>query len=229
MALVYTDLLELKTYLEIDRGDVAEDTKLRLMIEHATTLINSFLGRNLPPEYKQRTEFYAGTGIVRLPLKTRPVTANPVPLVYLDDAGYFGSASGSFDPGTTALVYGQDFSLLIDQEDGVTSRSGILVRMNALWNKPRVRQVGYLFPFVAPAYGNVKVVYTAGYTTDTLPAEFRLACNVLAARLRYLMPDGMEIGTESYEKRVMGMVVERRDYLMSLVKHILFPFRSWKW
>lgn len=145
--------------------------------------------------------------------------------MFIDHHGYYGSTSGSFDS-NTELTYGSDFCLVIDQENG-SSRCGLLVRINNLWPKPQLRQTGWLSPFIGEAFGNIKVVYTAGFTPDTLPTDLRFACNTLVARMRYIMPLGMSIGSESYEERSIGMIEDKRNYLMSFVAPVLVQYRNW--
>ena len=223
--MLYTDLRELKRVLEIDPANTAEDVRLNLWIEQASNLIEEFLGRP-GMEYKERTEYYAGTATQKLLLRSRPVFATPVIKVYEDNGGYYGTVSGSFAE-TTALTYGTDFALIIDQDNG-TSRSGMLLMIDSLWEQPQVRETGFLSPYIGEAFGNYKIVYTAGYTIDTLPAAFRFACNLLVARFRYLMPLGMALGSESYEERSIS-VLHDRDYLMGLIRPFLYPYRNWKW
>lgn len=179
--------------------------------------------------FGQKMEFYKGTGTQKLPLKFRPVYAAPTIQVTVDEAAYFGSAPGAFVGSPTAqpLVYGVDFCLQIDQPDGLTSRSGILWRINDYWPRPQVRQAGLLSPFIADDPGSIQVIYTAGYTLDNLPSAFRVACNTLVARLRYIFPLGMELGGEGYEERSISLVTEHKDYLLSLVKPMLFQYRNW--
>ena len=222
--MLLTDLRELKKYLDIEPGDTSEDSKLSFFVEHASQWIEELLDRP-GLSFKSRTEFYQGTGTQRLPVRSRPVYTSPTVQVFVDDVGYFGSASGSF-ASTTALTYGTDFAVQVDQEDG-TSRSGILLRLNDTWPKPQVRQFGYLSPFVWSAQGNVKVIYTAGYTVDTLPSVFRLAVNLLVARMRYLFPLGMEIGSESYEERSISLIADRKDYLIAQIRPMLWNYRNW--
>lgn len=225
MTMLLTDIREVKGVLDIDPEDKSEDWKLLLFIEQASEWISEYLDRP-GLEKKSRTEYYNGTGTQKLLLRSRPVYTSPTILVRLDESAYYGSATDSFDA-ETALTYGEDFALELDQEDG-TSRSGILVRIGDVWPKASVRQRGFLSPFVGEGFGVVRVTYTAGYTVDTLPAIFRLACNLLVAKMRYLIPPGMEIGSESYEERSVSYVNQNRNILMSLVKPLLNGQRNWK-
>ena len=222
--MLLTDLRELKTYLDIDAGDTSEDKKLLFLVEHVSSWIEEVIDRP-GLSFKSRTEYYNGSGTQKMLLRSRPVYTSPTITCLVDEAGYFGSASGSF-ASTTALVYGTDFCLQIDQEDG-TSRSGILARINDTWPKPQVRQYGWLSPFIWSSQGNVKVTYTAGYTVDNLPSVFRLAINLLIARLRYILPIGYEMNSESYEERSISLALSEKDKLLGLIRPMLLPYRNW--
>lgn len=219
-----TDIRELKTVLEVDQDNPNEDAKLLFMIEWAGDLIEDYLGRKL--ERKARTEYYDGTDTPRLQLKARPVLVDGL-AVYRQDGGYYGQASGAFGP-ETLLTYGSDYVLDIDQDDG-TSRSGLLVRVNGTWPRTWSRSAGLLASYRTPNPGSVKVTYTAGYTIDTMPSPVRLAANLLVMKLRHLMPLGMELGSESYEERHVSYATRNKEYLLSLIKPILFQYRNWSW
>lgn len=221
---IYTDLRELKTYLEIDPEDVSEDKKLGLMVEQASQWIEELINRP-GMMYKVRTEYYKGKGTPKLTLRSRPVYATPTIVVNVDDAGFFGSASGAF-PTSGNLTYGDDFCLDIDQDDE-TSRSGILYRKTNFWPKMSVAERGYLYSYAIPGMGNIKVTYYGGYTVNNLPASFRLACNILVARMRQLFPTGMELSSESYEERSVSYWIRQKNYLLTLVKPIIWNFRNW--
>lgn len=186
--------------------------------------------------YQSRTEFYNGTGTQRILLKSRPVYPYGLPAgasltmqVWTDASGFWGSASGAFDS-TTLLTYGTDWALQLDSEDGTTSKCGILVRLNNYWFAPQQRQTGLLSPFIGQGMGNVKVTYDAGFTVDTLPPEVRLACTMACARLRYVLPLGVELSSESYEERSISIVTSERDKLLALVKPMLTAFfRNFRW
>lgn len=217
---------EAKTILEIDPDDRSEDALLNLLIEQSSQWIEEFLNRP-GMERKERTEYYFGTGTQRLLLRSRPVFTVPTILVRVDEAGNFGSTSGSFNA-DTALTYGDHFALVLDQEDG-SSRSGILYRINNVWPAPSARMRGLLSPFVATGFGTIRVIYTAGYTVDSLPASIRLACNLLVQKLRYVMPLGMELAGDSYEERAISPLNSEKEKLMALAKPLLLPFRNWHW
>jgi len=223
--MLFTDLREMKSVLEIDPCNTEEDKKLSFLNEWVSAWLEEWLGRP-GMTYKARTEYYAGTGTQVLCLNSRPVYTTPTIQVFVDPSGYYGQPDGAFDS-TTELTYGTDFCLKAERDDGL-GYGGLLVRINDYWTRPTVRSAGLLSPYIGPAFGNVKVVYTAGYTVDTFPAQLRMAANILVARLRYLLPLGMELTSESYEERAIAIAAERKDYLMGLVKPMLFNSRNWK-
>ena len=219
---ILTDIRELKTALEIDQDNTIEDVKLLFQIEWASALIEDYLDRRLT--YDTRTEYYKGSNTQRLQLKSRPVFATNLQ-VYLQDNAYYGTVSGSFGS-ETLLTYGTDYCLDIDQPNG-SSKSGILIKFSSVWPRINVRQRGLLAPYYDQNYGAIKVIYTAGYTVDTMPSPIRLACNLLVMKLRNIMPLGQEVGSESYEERHISYATRNKDYLMSLIKPILHSYRNW--
>lgn len=226
--MLWSDLLEIKVLLGLDPGNTAQDSKLLIL----NTVVGEWLGEwlNRPGfDLKARTEYYDGTGTQNLLLRSRPVYTTPTVQVFADSNGNWGSTSGSFDTATTELVYGDDFALRLDPGEEGRSRSGILVRLNAYWDKPSVRQRGLLSPFIGQANGNVKVVYTAGYTVDSLPAQLRMAANLLVARLNYVWPLGVELGSESYEERSLSIITSQKSALFVLVKPMIWSFRNLRW
>lgn len=226
--MIFSDLKEIKAIMGVDASDGSQDAKLLLYAEWATNIICTYLGREADGiEYKTRTQYYNGTGTQRLMLKCRPVFADPPApytdlTVYVQEGGYYGTATNAFSD--TALTYGSDYTLQVDQTDG-SSRCGILIRLNKYWPKPNVRQVGLLSPFIGPDNGSIKVVYTAGYTIDTLPAAFRMASQMVIGQLNLLLPLGQWLTGESYEERSVSYTPQ---YWWNLLDSILGPYRNWK-
>lgn len=229
--MIFTDLVEIKKLLELDPDDTEDDVRLLYYAEMASAWIGEILNR---PGFdlKSRTEYYNGTGTIKLPLKSRPVVLSPLPQVFVDGNGFYGASSGAFTAQGSQLTYGQDFCLQIDQDDGVSSRCGILIRIKNVWERRWSRSDGnitYLHPFITESFGNIKVVYSGGYTLDNLPAQIRLAANLLVSRIRYVLPLGMELGSENYEGRSIGIIAEKKDYLMGLVRPMIIGFRNHNW
>lgn len=222
---ILTNLNELKVLLEIDPNNTSEDTKIWFFVEYASQIILELLNRqNI--FIASRTEIYNGTNTPRLVLNSRPVYTSPTIRVWVDGSANYGSSSGAW-ASNTELTYGEDFCLQVDQVDG-TSRSAILVRLKKVWEKKFARASYYLTPFIVPDTGSIKITYTAGYTVDNLPADFRFAVNLLVTKMRYIMPLGMELSNESYEERSISILGQQKGYLTNLVKGIITPYKNWK-
>jgi len=221
---ILCDIREVKSLLEVDMEDHSEDKLLLFFTEMISAWIEEFLNRKLVK--KSRTEFYGGTGTVKLRLRARPVFTTPTIQVYVDEGGLFGEATGAFDPTTTLLTYGDDYGLWIDQDDG-TSRCGILLRNDGIWTRPFVRTQGLLTPYLGRSPGTIKVVYTAGYTPDQLPAQLRLACAMAVAKLRYLMPLGLELTSDSFGEKSISWAMSEKEPILRLVKPMLLTLRNW--
>lgn len=224
--MILTDLTELKMVLEIDPANTVEDAKLSLFVQWATTIIEGFLNR--PGfTYQERTEYYNGPGTQVINLRHRPVYTTPTPQVWVSHNGFFGSASGAFDGTNDLLTYGDGFCLDLP-EDGQPSKSGILIRINNLWPRPSARVQGLLSPFLTQSFGNVKVNYWAGYTLDTLPYDFRVATIALVTKLRGFFPVGFELSSDGYADKNISILGDRKDYLYSVTKQILWRYRNWR-
>ena len=226
-SLLMSDLRELKSLLNLPDGFVAQDRNLLFMISMASAWIEDYLGRELGS--KARTEYYDGTGSFNITLRSRPVFTTPTIRCWVSTDGFWGQPTDSF-PAADELVYGDDFVLRIDQPNGVSSRSGILARRKSFWRPSRIREQGYLYPYVDHGHGNVKVIYTAGYTTDTLPEELRFAAATLATKMWHYFPEAAEITSENYEERSITLQLPyQKSYLLGGVKPLLNAFRNWKW
>lgn len=220
-----SDLTELKTLLEIHPLNTQEDKKLFFLMGLASDWIMELLNR---PGlfYKSRTEIYNGNGTMKLPLRSRPVYKDPLPRVWFDTAANFGATSGAFGS-STELVYGSDFCLQTDSDDDTKSRCGLLIRLGDGWYKPFYRQKGYLTPLQGSDTGSIRVTYTGGYTVDDLPTPLRGGCNFLVARMRYVWPLGVELNSDSYEERNIGVVTSEKEKLLTLVKPMIWTYRNW--
>lgn len=233
MAMIFSDLVEIKHILQIDPNDHAEDFTLGLYNEWTASIFEEILDREFL--YKTRTVVYPGTGTTKLLLRHRPVypltppvKASNLPFtaltVSIDENAAFGFATGAF-PGPQ-LVLGTDFTIRPDLDDG-GSREAILYRINDLWPKPFNRIQGILSAFVGNDTGSVQVTSTAGFTIDTLPASLRMAADMIITRLRYIFPLGMQLTSESYIERSIGLSEDNRRFLIQLARPFLLPYRNW--
>lgn len=225
---LFTDLREVKAVMGIDVADKSADVQLTYLITMASSWIEEMLGRKF--EQKSVTEYYEGTGTPLLPLKRRPILLSPTPQVWLNQNAFFDSAGGGF-ASSDALTFGTDFCLDIDQDDQTSSRAGILVRIGGVWPRAVVRRVGLLTPSFdnTAAMGSIKVTYTAGFTTNSLPPCFRLAANLLVARLLNILPLGVETSSESYQERSVTVQLSEKSRLWALIWPLLRPYANLTW
>jgi hypothetical protein len=232
--MLWTNLASLKSLLEIDQNDHSQDWLLNHFNEWVTDIIETLLNRKLT--YATRTWYYQGSGIIKLLLKHRPVYPTTPPpqaatlpfttlVVSVDQQGNFGEAVGAF--AGTPLIYGTDYCIKIDRDDG-GSDEAILYMVGGYWPRPVCRQPGLLSPFIGTDLGSIQVTSTAGYTIDTLPAQLKMAAEMMVARLAYIFPLGMETTSESYIDRSIALSPEDRDYLYGMVKHLVWAFRNWR-
>lgn len=233
MAHLYTDLNEIKLVLQLDPDDHSEDFTLGLYNEWTADIFEQVLDREIG--YDIRTRVYPGTGTQKLRLRQRPVyplappsKASNLPFtalsVVVDENAAYGYATGAFT--NTPLVLGSDYTIRPDLDDG-GSREAILYRINDYWPVPFVRQQGTLSPFIGPDLGSVQVTSTAGYTVDTLPASLRMCAEMIISRLRYIFPLGMQLTSESYIERSIGLSEDNRRYLLQMAKPFLLPWKNW--
>lgn len=114
------------------------------------------------------TEYLSPSGEDVVTVTRGPVTAWVN--VWEDWSGWFGQPADSFDATASLLTLGTDYAA--EMVDG--RYTGRLLRIGSRWPVARSRYVGRLAPHQTPAYGSVKVTYTAGYD-DGAPADVAAA------------------------------------------------------
>lgn len=170
----------LKTYLGI--SGTSEDDFLDLVVAGVDTLIESLSGRRFESE-TYTEQVVDGTGRQRLYLPNRPLTA--VSEVRVSGEGVAGvNNSSDFDSST---IWNVNDDYVIDSLTQDERNQSLLVAVYGVW------------PL---GIKNVRVTYTAGYTT--VPADIKLAAYQIAARVRNGRTRGGMIksermGDESYE------------------------------
>jgi hypothetical protein len=157
---VLSSLESVKAHLGIASGDTSLDAILTQWLLQIDEAVASFVQRERVPgfhpfESKEATEYYDGTGRKLLVLRRRPATA--VASVYVDPAGYYGD-------GPTAFAAESEWTRGVDwtprRLDATEQNGSMLLCLRGDWPE---------------GHGNVKVTYTAGYTT--IPADLTLAVN----------------------------------------------------
>lgn len=172
----------------------AANAQESLIISECSARIEEFCGRTFARA--PYTEILSGNGTQFLWLRNRPLTATGL-AVYADDGAYFGQAAGAFDPVATVLTIGVDYALPPDQPDGLTSRSGLLVRLNGLWYQPPTTPLLVINGVNVAGIGNVKVTYTAGFAA--VPLDVQQACMFLCATVKQMARLGQQMQAETDE------------------------------
>lgn len=211
---------EFKTHLGLT--GTTDDAKYQAYLNQAEAIISKHTG--LIFTSAAATEFYLGTGTNALILRRRPVTS--ISSVYVDDAGYFGFASGAF-ASSTLLTSGTDYALQI--ETSGSSITGILYRIGSVWPNVTLSSSGDLVGGPMPGIGNIKITYTAGYSTT--PSDLKLA-GMSMARLIMLTAahGGRSLASESLE--YYSYTLKNNDDAKSdlwAVKSILNNYRKAIW
>ncbi len=173
------------------------------------------------------TEFCGGNGTSELRLMHIPVQS--VQGVWLDPSGYFGDPTNAF-AADTELTQGIDYALWRDDAaDSGVSHRGALVRIDgAVWPRPSARVAGLLASAPGTAYGNIKVVYTAGYLH--IPPEAQLAANQLVAQIRKGALDGGSLHSERYDYYSYERLTPADEaQLLSSVSSLLRRYKKWTW
>lgn len=221
----------LKDYLGIPQDTTDGDAQLAALLASATATVEEYLGRKL--EKERRTEYYHGTGQKTLTLRHRPVWT--VHDVWVDHYGFYGVPADSFDNTTHKLTAGIDYVLHQDLQTPATtgplSRSGLLVRMGTHWQEMgRVYYPGKVAPDIGPAFGNVKVDYTAGYDATTLPADLLAAIAMMVSMLKSSVPTGRVLESErigDYSYTILtGRMMQGTHPVFGSLEKILARYRE---
>jgi hypothetical protein len=100
------------------------------------------------------------------------------------------------------------------------------VRTGAFWNKAGRRQAGFLSPYVDESYGTIKVTYTAGYAPEDIPGELLMAAVQVTARIRFMMPLGLPLGSDSFGGRSISIGTNERNWILGQSKTLLFRYKN---
>lgn len=209
-----------KTHLGISGS--TEDTLLTQLVAEADALIKSQLKQ--PIESATYTEFYAGNGERLLPLKQRPVSS--ITSIHLDSDGYYGDGSGAFAT-ADLLTAGTDYVLVRDQSGG-NSKSGLVAKIGGVWPRPSAATQGLLAQHPGLALGNIKVVYVAGYLT--VPKDLEWLANQVVADMRRTRKQGVALSSERldyYSYSVGESATEVSASAMAEVRKVAARYREW--
>lgn len=183
-----------------------------------------------------------GTGTLS---STAGQNAVNMPVVYMDPNGFWGNGPNSFAPPTatstgTLLVNGVQFSLVMDGSAG--SNRGLLRRIGnsgpggggayAGWNQVYGAS-GKLGSWRVPGWplgqGNIKVLYSAGYAPDQIPADLTYCANMLVAQMIRIQPSGTNLSSESLGGYSYSTLVDGDNPEMGTLRGMLRDYREISW
>jgi len=158
--------------------------------------------------------------------------------LWSDSAGFYGDATDSFSDSRQHLNLGIDFALRRDDEDGTACKSGVIVRLAggstagqgiADWYWGGGTRKGTLTARMPPVwpkgYGNLKIVYAAGYAT--IPDDLALAVDQLAVWSWRTAPQGgMAVTSEGYEGYSYSLSQLTSDPALGTTRQILTRYRE---
>jgi hypothetical protein len=177
-----SDVATVKAQTGIASADTTKDSWITALLPAAEAAIKQYCGRDFTAA--AATEYYTGANVPRLPLKRFPVTS--VASVYEARAGFYGTGPDGYG---TALTAGVDYAL--DSEGNASgSKRGVLVRLNGVWHEDgNTLAYGRLVRPQGPAWGNVKVTYTAGECPD----DVKYAISLLVQQMMRSAPYGGDV------------------------------------
>lgn len=208
-------LISAATCISLGVGTSAETAALTIWCNNIDAAIKDYCGYDIeqatypgagPTNGKGDSGFYTGLGTRYLVLRHRPVLITGL-TVYQDMSGRFGTnPDGAFDSSTTVLTYGTDYTIQLDgySSSAALSRTGILERINGVWPSLAVYQRGRLVHDEQPQRGNVKVAYTAGYSS--VPPAITQAAALWVAHIRRIQAQGGGIQSEGLGSYNYSMV-----------------------
>lgn len=133
-----------------------------------------------------------------------------IPVVYVDPQAAWGQSPTAFESGTQ-LTNGTMFAVVVDNSQGTLSHRGTLKRLglggagfvgwggySVGYNSPLGKLAASRLPAWPVGYGNVKIIYSAGFAT--VPSDIVTAANMLITAIARNQPlGGSTPGSEGYE------------------------------
>jgi hypothetical protein len=160
-----SNLSSVKLHLGV--ADTSQDSVLTQWLAEADQAIKTECDLLLEQPPQPILEFVRGNGQQVVPLRQTPV--QQVIEARLDNSdGNYGSTAGGFGTGAL-LVAGQDYALVADHPAGYGwSGSGLLARLNGVWDRCPVRYPGRLNVAQERGQGNLRVLYVCGYPPNLI-------------------------------------------------------------
>ncbi len=185
---------EFKLHANLPLSVTTEDARIQQLLDGAEEAIWQWIGRERvqgyhPFEQVQSTEYYDGKQRQMLVLRRRPTVS--VQAVWVDRSGYYGQNPTAFVDPQTSWNVGTQCALMRNDES--EANPGILVAFAGV--VPSWQGQAVISPAWPAGMGNIKVTYTAGYSS--LPLDLVSAiCNITAA-IRKAAPRGNQLASET--------------------------------
>lgn len=222
-----TTLEKVKLFRGISNLDTTQDSFITQVIPYVSSLIADNLNRPFflaSNPANPLVQFYNGNGTSQMVLRLWPVQS--ITEIRLNDEGYWGEVAGSFGT-ATLLTQGQDYALRLDGVDGSFSKSGIVYRINMVWDTQYARGPLMLAYYPTDGRGNIKVTYTYGF--DKIPPDLEWVANMAVTRMMQTAQNGYPFKEEHYENYGyslgnMNGGLLGGDLAQPLAKYRIIPF-----
>ena len=176
-----------------------------------------------------QTDYYDGSAQPELVLR-RPFVRS-ITDVWVDPQGAYGQNADGFP--NPPLTNGTDYSLKYDADTG--GKSGLLIRLRGSWywmpsdHFYSAFQGGGLSYFGPPKWpsgmGNVKVVYTYGFTAAEMPLDIKLAVSTMVSIVSNSVKYGWPVQSESLARYSYSLAISREAEFGS-VRQLLSRWRD---
>lgn len=184
-----TSLQNYKAWLGDTSVNAARDSAWTVMIAEAEDAVKKYLRQGV--ESASYTSILSGGPVTHFVLPQIPVAVSGFAL-YRNDSANGESAAFTSDHLLTMYT---DYVLDLAPDDATVSRTGIVRTLGSTWGSSRERSVYSLTPRLVPTPGNLKVTYTAGYST--VPGSIVLAVHILTSKIWHLRKRGVPTVSES--------------------------------
>jgi hypothetical protein len=220
---------------------------LTSLITAADRAVKTWLKRDI--EQNIYTEYHSGGRHVDIVLNQFPVINDSNLAVYVDPNGAWGQGPNAFGTGTLQVL-GKDYGLVLDNAPQGTSPSGNPVSNRGLLRCLAGSGIGFgglwypgtgLYPGKLAAqqlpwwpwgYGNIKVIYSAGYASNNLPQDIVYAVNSLVMFMLRNQPTGMVLSGEglgAYSYSLLQAAAGGDPPILGDIVRTLAPFRESSW
>ncbi len=203
-------------------SDATPPSQLSALLVAAESIIKDFCKQNI--EVATYTEFYSSTNLRYFVLREKPVIS--ITSLWSNDGAYYGTSPRDAFDDNSLLTQGVDYCLDVDR-GGLISTSGKVLRVTTNWTQYAMAYVpGHITMDLGPAYGNIKVIYTAGYSV--IPDDLQYCCAFLVSYMKRTIKFGQNLQAEKlgdYGYHVARAAI-KADPEMATTRQILSRYRD---